>query len=277
MKHFFKTVGFKILGGVALLLVGVMIYAASTVGISTFIASAAGVLVTPLQTAVTATSDFVSGLFTGTKDLQAQVDALTTENRELRERVADYDEIKIQNDWYSQILSLHEENPDYTFADGKVITMDPSDPFCSFSINAGSAVGVSAGDPVVTADGLVGIVEEVGLTYSKVRTVLHPNLKASASISRTDESGYTGGSLSLAEEGVLRINYLERSSSVVSGDFVVTSGLGGVFPSGLLIGRVTSVSPDSDGMTLYGLVEPFVDIKNLKRVMVITSFDGQGE
>lgn len=277
MKHFFKTLGFKILAGVALLLVGVMIYAASTGGVSTFIASAAGVLVTPLQTAVSATADFFAGLFTGTKDLQAQVDALTAENRELREQVADYDEMKLQNDWYSQILSLHEDNPDYTFADGKVITMDPSDPFCSFSINAGSAVGVSAGDPVVTADGLVGIVEEVGLTFSKVRTVLHPNLKASASISRTDESGYTGGSLTLAEEGLLRINYLERSSSVVSGDFVVTSGLGGVFPSGLLIGRVTSVSADSDGMTLYGYVEPFVDIRNLKRVMVITSFEGQGE
>ena len=118
--------------------------------------------------------------------------------------------------------------------------------------------------------------QEVGLTYSKVRTVLDPALKASASISRTDESGYTGGSLSLASEGLLRINYLERTSSVVSGDFVVTSGLGGVFPSGLLIGRVTSVAPDTDGMTLYGLVEPFVDIANLRRVMVITSFDGQG-
>lgn len=277
MKHFFKTVGFKILGGIALALVGVMIYAATTGGISTFIASAAGVLVTPLQTAITAASDAVTDFFTGDGDLQAQIDALTEENRELRQKVADYDEMKLQNDWYSQILSLHEDHPDYTFADGKVISMDPSDPFCSFSINAGSAVGVSAGDPVVTADGLVGIVEEVGLTYSKVRTVLHPDLKASASISRTDESGYTGGSLTLAEEGLLRINYLERSSSVVSGDFVVTSGLGGVFPSGLLIGRVTAVSPDSDGMTLYGLVQPFVDIPNLKRVMVITSFDGQGQ
>ncbi len=277
MKHFFKTIGFKILGGVALVLVGLMIYAASTGGISTFVASAAGVLVTPLQTAVTAVSDFFTGIFVGNGDLQTQVNALTAENRELRQKVADYDEMKLQNDWYSQILSLHEDHPDYTFADGKVITMDPSDPFCDFSINAGSAVGVSAGDPVVTADGLVGIVDEVGLTYSKVRTVLHPDLKASASISRTDESGYTGGSLTLAEEGLLRINYLERSSSVVSGDFVVTSGLGGVFPSGLLIGRVTSVSSDSDGMTLYGLVEPFVDIRNLKRVMVITSFDGQGE
>lgn len=280
MKHFFKTIGFKILGCVALVLIGVMIYAASTGGISTFFASAAGVVVTPLQTAVTTVSDAVSDFFGGIGKggtLRQQITALEEENRKLREQIVDYDEMKIENEWYSQILSLHENHPDYTFADGKVITMDPSDPFCNFSINAGSAVGVSVGDPVVTADGLVGIVQEVGLTYSKVRTVLDPGLKASASISRTDESGYTGGSLTLAEDGLLRINYLERTSSVVSGDFVVTSGLGGVFPSGLLIGRVTSVSPDTDGMTLYGLVEPFVDISNLKRVMVITSFDGQGE
>lgn len=280
MKHFFKTIGFKILGGVALVLIGVMIYAASTGGISTFFASAAGVVVTPLQTAVTSVSNAVSDFFGGIGKggaLRQQIAELEEENRNLREQIVDYDEMKIENEWYSQILSLHEDHPDYTFADGKVITMDPSDPFCNFSINAGSAVGVSAGDPVVTADGLVGIVQEVGLTYSKVRTVLDPALKASASISRTDESGYTGGSLTLASDGLLRINYLERTSSVVSGDFVVTSGLGGVFPSGLLIGRVTAVAPDTDGMTLYGLVEPFVDIPNLKRVMVITSFDGQGE
>jgi len=280
VKHFFKTIGFKILGGIALVLIGVMIYAASTGGISTFFASATGVVVTPLQTAVTAVSDAVSDFFGGIGKggvLRQQIAALEEENRKLREQIVDYDEMKIENEWYSQILSLHEDHPDYTFADGKVITMDPSDPFCNFSINAGTAVGVAVGDPVVTADGLVGIVQEVGLTYSKVRTVLDPGLKASASISRTDESGYTGGSLTLAEEGLLRINYLERTSSVVSGDFVVTSGLGGVFPSGLLIGRVTAVAPDTDGMTLYGLVEPFVDIPNLKRVMVITSFDGQGE
>lgn len=280
MKHFFKTIGFKILGGIALVLIGVMIYAASTGGISTFFASAAGVVVTPLQTAVTSVSNAVSDFFGGIGKggaLRQQITQLEEENRHLREQIVDYDEMKIENEWYSQILSLHEDHPDYTFADGKVITMDPSDPFCNFSINAGSVVGVSVGDPVVTADGLVGIVQEVGLTYSKVRTVLDPALKAGASISRTDESGYTGGSLTLASDGLLRINYLERTSSVVSGDFVVTSGLGGVFPSGLLIGRVTTVAPDTDGMTLYGLVEPFVDIPNLKRVMVITSFDGQGE
>jgi rod shape-determining protein MreC len=280
VKQFFKTIGFKILGGVALILIGVMIYAASTGGISTFIASAAGAIITPLQSAVTSVSDAVGGFFSSIgngNELQKRVEQLEQENRELRDKVVNYDELKLQNDWYSQILSLHEQHSDYTFADGKVITMDTSDPFCNFSINAGSVAGVKAGDPVITADGLVGIVQEVGLNFSKVRTILDPALKASASVSRTDESGFTGGSLSLADKGLLRLNYLERSSSVVSGDFVVTSGLGGVFPSGLLIGRITEVNADTDGMTLYGLVEPFVDISNLKRVMVITSFEGQGE
>lgn len=280
MKQFFKTVGFKILGATALILIGVMIYAASTGGISTFFASAAGAIITPLQSAVTWISDGVSNFFDGFGDKDAltqRIEQLEQENRELKDKLVNYDEMKLENDWYSQILSLHEQHKDYQFADGKVITMDPSDPFCSFSIDAGSVAGVKAGDPVITADGLVGIVQEVGLNYSKVRTILDPTLKASASISRTDESGFTGGSLSLADKGLLRLNYLERTSSVVSGDFVVTSGLGGVFPSGLLIGRITEVNADTDGMTLYGLVEPFVDISNLKRVMVITAFDSQGE
>ncbi len=276
MKHFFKSIGFKILGGVALVLVGLMIYAATTGGVATFVESAAGVIVTPLQSAVTTVSNAIGDFFGGFgngRALNDRVEELEAENRALREKMVDYDEIKLQNDWYNQILSLHEEHPDYTFANGKVIAQDASDPFCNFSINVGTVAGVEAGDPVVTADGLVGVVEEVGLTHSKVRTILDPALKASVSVSRTDESGYTGGSLTLAEQGLLRLNSLERTSSAVSGDFVITSGLGGVFPSGLLVGRITEVSPDTDGMTLYGLVEPFVDVSELKRVMVITSFD----
>ena len=279
MKHFLKSVGFKVLGGVALILIGLMIYAASSGGVATFVQSAAGVVVTPLQSAVSSVSDAVSGFFGGfgnASDLKQQVADLEAEVRALREKMVDYDEIKLQNEWYNQILSLHEENPDYTFVSGKVIAQDASDPFCNFSINVGTVAGVKAGDPVVTADGLVGVIEEAGLTYSKVRTVLDPALKASVSVSRTDESGYTGGSLTLAEQGLLRLNSLERTSSAVSGDFVITSGLGGVFPSGLLVGRITEVSPDTDGMTLYGLVEPFVDVSELKRVMVITSFNKEG-
>ena len=58
---------------------------------------------------------------------------------------------------------------------------------------------------------------------------------------------------------------------------MVTSGQGGVFPPGLLFGKILDVNPESDGLSLYAIIEPYVDVRSLKNVMVITSFDGQGE
>ena len=96
-------------------------------------------------------------------------------------------------------------------------------------------------------------------------------------ISRTGDTAYTAGStLDMARQGVLRMTTLERSSGVALGDYVVTSGIGGVYPAGLLIGSVKSITSASDGMTLDGDVTLFADITDLKQVMVITSFDGQG-
>ena len=143
--------------------------------------------------------------------------------------------------------------------------------------SAGSNADVSVNDPVVTTNGdLVGVVYEVGLTYSKVRTVLDPATKVSAQISRTADTGYTvGGTVAMARERQLHLTTLERSSGVAIGDYVVTSGIGGIYPSGLLIGNVREISNASDGMTLNASITLFADIHNLKQVMVITSFDGQ--
>jgi rod shape-determining protein MreC len=69
---------------------------------------------------------------------------------------------------------------------------------------------------------------------------------------------------------------LERSSAAAVGDYVVTSGIGGVYPGGLLIGSVTRIQSATDGMTLNAEIELFADIYDLKQVMVITSFTGQG-
>lgn len=120
------------------------------------------------------------------------------------------------------------------------------------------------------------MVEEVSLTYAKVRTVLDSSSKVSAQISRTGATGYTAGAaLRDARQNVLSLTTLERSSGVSIGDYVVTSGIGGIYPSGLLIGKVKSVDSAPDGMTLDASVELFADIYNLKQVMVITSFEGQ--
>ncbi len=281
MKDFLKSFFVRVLAVVALILVGMMIYSASTGGLATLPQTIVGTVVTPLQSVVTGVSDGVSDFFGGLiggGDLQVTVDKLAAENAELRKQIVDYNELKQQNDWYSDILGLHEEHTDYTFASGRVIGREPSDAYGNFTISVGSNADVAVNDPVLTTNGdLIGVVYEVGLTYAKVRTVLDPATKVSAQISRTGDTGYTAGStVGLARQNILRLTTLERSAGVAAGDYLVTSGIGGVYPSGLLIGTVREVTSASDGMTLNADVELFADVYSVKQVMVICSFDGQG-
>lgn len=281
MKQFFKSVLARILGVVALVLVGVMIYSATSGGFATLPETLTGIFVTPFQSMTTSVSNSVSDFFSGLGGgaaLREEVEQLKEENAKLREQLVDYDELKQTNDWYSEILGLHEENPEYTFASGRVIGRDPADFYGNFTISAGQNAGVEVNDPVVATDGsLVGVVEEVGLTYAKVRSIMDPSVKVASQVSRTGDTAYTAGStVDLARENSLRMTTLERSSGAAVGDYAVTSGIGGVYPSGLLIGTITDISSATDGMTLNAQVELFADIYNLKQVMVITYFAGQG-
>lgn len=280
MKVFLKSALAKLLGVLALVLIGVMIYSATSGGFATIPETLAGIFVTPLQSATTGASNGVSDFFGwvfGGDDMRQQLEELKRENAELRQQLVDYDELKQTNEWYSEILGLHEENPEYTFASGRVIGRDPADYYGNFTISAGQNAGISVNDPVVATDGsLVGVVVEVGLTYAKVQTILDPATKVACQVSRTGDTAYTAGSnVDLARQNTLRMTALERVSSAAMGDYVVTSGIGGIYPSGLLIGSLTRIQSATDGMTLNGEVELFADIYNLKQVMVITSFTGQ--
>ena len=282
MKAFLKSALAKVLGVLALVLIGVMIYSATTGGLATIPETLAGIFVTPLQSVTTGASNGVSDFFgwiTGGDDMRAQLEQLKQENAELRQQLVDYDELKQTNEWYSEILGLHEENPEYTFAAGRVIGRDPADYYGNFTISAGQNAGIAVNDPVVATDGsLVGVVEEVGLTYAKVRSILDPATKVACQISRTGDTAYTAGStVDLARRNLVRLTALKRTSSASAGDYVVPSGIGGVYPAGLLVGSITRIQSATDGMTLDGEVDLFADIYNLKQVMVITSFTGQNE
>ena len=165
MKDFLKSFAFKVLGVIALILVGVMIYGASTGGLATIPATIAGAIITPLQSAVTSVSDGISGFFGqfgSSKETREELEQAQKELRELREQVVDYDKMKEENEWYAKILGLHEQHSDYTFASGKVIAVDPLSHFGNFTINAGTKSGIAVGDPVITAEGLVGLDELSG-------------------------------------------------------------------------------------------------------------------
>ena len=282
MKRFLKSFLAKLVGVLALLLVGVMIYAATTGGLATLPATIAGAVITPLQTVVSRVSDAVGGFFHdlgGTGRLQERIAKLEKQNAELIGQQVDYDKLKQQNEWYNEILGLHEQHPDYAFASARVIARDPADAYGNFTVGSGSNAGIAAGAPVVTTGGyLVGVVEEVGLTFAKVRTITDPGSRVAVQISRTGDTAYTNGStVEQAGEGILRLATLERTSGASVGDIVITSGIGGVYPAELPMGRIRSITAASDGMTLDAEIELFADIGELRQVMIITSFERQGE
>lgn len=281
MKEFFKSTLARVLGIIALFLTGTMIYSATAGGVATIPETLSGVFITPLQSAASGVTNGVSDFFgwlTGGSSVRKELKELKDENAELRKQMVDYDDLKLTNERYSEILRLHEKNPEYTFASGRIISRDPSDYYGNFTIASGKNAGVSVDDPVVSTDGsLVGVVEEVGLTYAKVRTILDPATKVACQVSRTADTAYTAGStVDMARENTLRVMTLERSSAAAISDYVITSGIGGIYPEGLLIGKITRIQNATDGMTLNAQVKLFAEIYDLKHVIVITSFTGQG-
>ena len=280
MKDFFKSFGFKVLAAIALVLVGVMIYAASTGGMATIPSMISGAILTPLQSAASAVSDGLNsfaGMFGSSTELQKQIDELQAELNHYRNKQVELDALREQNEWLKEYLNIIEQDNDYQFADARVIAIDPADKYNNFTISAGTLSGISVNDPVITPEGLVGVVYETGLNYSKVRSILDPETQVSATVSRTRNNGVTGGTLSLAQEGKLKLGFLSRDGGAEAGDMVITSGMGGIYPAGLLIGEIEEVLPESDGMTLYGVVKPYADLSRLSQVLVITEFSGQGE
>lgn len=280
MRDFFSSKKFKVLVIVAVLMVGFMIHAAWTDGLGTFGSRLLGAVVTPFQQLSAHISGSAAAFlekFVLAEQISEENEELREEIRRLNERLVDYEATKQQNQLYEKFLKINDNRPDFEFVPGSVIGRDPDDRFYSFTIDKGSLAGVSPRDPVITADGLVGIVAETGLTYSRVITVLDVGLKVGSYVDRTRDVGMTEGTVELALAGQCKMSYLDRESGAAAGDTIVTSGVGGVFPKDLIIGKIREIRMENHGVSLYAVVEPAADIRDVKDVFVITGFEGQGD
>ena len=278
MRFFFRSKQFK---AVLSIFLGLVIIALISFVVGDRIAPQSDILGTitaPFRAAFSELSEGVSNIAAAYSEgdkANLENTQLKNEIDELKGQLAEMEEIKKQNEFYKNYLEIKDKNPDFKFTDAKIISRDSQDPFKSFVIKKGSADGVSRNDPVITNAGLVGYVTEVGITTCKVATILSPEITLGALDNRTGDSGVVSGTLSFAEKGYTRIYNLSRSCSVSLGDIVVTSGEG-IFPEGILIGTIESVESDKYNTSIYAEVKPFADFENLKNVMVITEFEGQG-
>lgn len=277
MRFFFKSRKFKIMASVTAVIVALAILARIAGGIIAPQAGVFGTVAAPFQKMFTGVSNFFEDLgkkFSDNEALILENSRLQEQINSLNEQIADYEQTKNENEFYKQYLEIKEANPDFKFADAVVISRDMTDEYGSFTVDVGTLDGVNTYDPVITSAGLVGYVSEVGVTTCKVRTILNPSISVGALDSRTGDAGVISGALDLAGAGRTKMTNIQRSSSVAVGDYVVTSG-SGVFPSGLLVGKITNISQEKHSTALYAEIEPFVDISEIRQVMIITDFSGK--
>ena len=131
---------------------------------------------------------------------------------------------------------------------------------------------IEKGDVVVCEGGLVGKITEVGLNWATISTFIDPQISVGAMLLSTGDVGVTEGTLELKAKGQCFVRYLRKDSSVNRGDQIYTSGLGGVYPKGLLLGTVSDLQYEDNGLTLNAVLTPAVDFNALQEVLIITNF-----
>ncbi len=278
MRFFLRTKKFRICLSVIAAVLALCIAVRIIGGVLSPGSGLLGTIIAPFQSLATGISNAIDNFekkYNDGNELLLENQKLKEENDALRKQSADLEETLRQNEFYKDYLEIKDNNPDFAFADAKLISVDKDDLYLSFVINKGSAHGIEQYDPVIVGNSLVGYISKVGLTTSKVTTLLSPEIVAGATDSRSGDAGIISGAADFAAKGKIKLYNLSRDCQVAVGDTVVTSGEG-LFPQGLLIGTVETIKSDTYTSSLYSSVTPFVDFKKISKVMVITKFEGQG-
>ncbi|HCS38638.1 MAG TPA: rod shape-determining protein MreC [Anaerolineaceae bacterium] len=166
------------------------------------------------------------------------------------------------------LLDYARAKPENKYVAASVIGRDPS-PFVKYIIiNHGSDDGIIKGMPVVTQQGLVGQVVAVTATAARVQLITDPGSIINVRLEKANTDGQVLGSVT----GDVSLDMVNPGVNLIQGDLILTSGLGGGYPSDILIGQV--LSPESSENTLFqkATVQPVVDFVNLRAVLIITNF-----
>jgi len=146
-----------------------------------------------------------------------------------------------------------------------VIARDPFPAFGTVTISKGEADGVRKGMAVVSPQGVVGRILTTSAHSARVLLITDHNSGVDALVQRTRARGIVEGSL----DGRCSMKYLKREEDVTVGDRIITSGLDGVFPKGLLIGEVTHVTRGTRGLLQVAEIRPAARLETLEEVLVL--------
>lgn len=227
-------------------------------------------LTAPFQSAVSWTIGGIKRVwygyfyFVGLRDAQ---ESLIKENDTLRGELAETWETRAENERLRKLLDFEKETPGKLVA-ASVIGSDSASFAKSLRINRGSRHGLARNMAVVTASGVLGRITEVSPFYSDVQLITDGRSAVAVRVQRTRAQGILEG----LGQGLCHLKYVSRAEDVQQGDVVVTSGLGGIFPRGLVVGTVISVDKQEFGVLQDVQVQPAADFSRLpEEVLVFVS------
>lgn len=277
MKNFLRQNGIWLLAIALLLSLVITLSSVLLGGNANPLANVVQAVTSPIRGGISAVLDWADGVSTYVfryGEMQQELEDLRLQVSQLEEQVRQGEEDSRENEQLRDLLKLQQQRQDFVFENAKVTARSNSNWESTLTLSKGSAAGVAAGNCVITETGvLVGVVSEVGTNWCTVSTVINTDIEMGGIVTRTYSAGVLEGDFSLMSQGKLKLNYLPEGAQLVSGDEVLTSGKGDVYPSGLVVGQVEGVFTDPSGMTRYAVVTPDVDLSSLIEVFVIKDFD----
>lgn len=233
----------------------------------------------------------IANAFNGFVDVFTQYDELKAENEALKEQIREYENkeyneaiLEDQNNWLKDYINLHDKHPNFILKDARVISRESGNYSTVLTLNRGTVHGVKKKMPVMSADGLLGYVSEVGLDWCKISTVIETSSSIGVYTERGGVLGVVDGSPELRPEGLCKMDIMQSDSNIQIGDRVFTAGgEGSLYPTGLLIGSVSSIDVDSNTGMLVAEITPavnFTDLSSLTDVIIIcgaTTSTGEAE
>ena len=228
-------------------------------------------LVMPIQNGVTSLKNKISGndeFFQDINKLKEENKRLKEENNKLAEELKELEIIKAENTTlrnYNNMISKYKE---YKTVPAYIINKDISNLSNTMVINVGSDNGVGVNMSVITTEGLVGYTVSVTNKTTKVQPIIDPASSTSSAISTSRDSVVVKGML--GSKNNLKLMYIPTDADLVLEDTIETSGIGGIYPKGILIGKISEIIESKNITDRYAIVQTAVDFSKLETVLVIT-------
>ena len=214
--------------------------------------------------------NFVTTTVNDIMNVHEQNKALQAEVEQLRAKNLSASEFEAENQRLKALLSYKDSAAQFDLVSARVIGREAATWSSVIVLNRGTADGINNNMAVVTEMGLVGHVLEAGANTSKVQLILDPRSSVGTLVQRPESrvAGIVEGDIN--NPIMPKMVNIPKNSDVIVGDVIVTSGFGGVYPKGIVVGRIKEMQNEESGLLKFGVIETTVDFQKLEDVVIIT-------